>query len=379
MAVANLVCLGVLGSLVRSGVPGIRQAVGANILTIIAVLLFCVQLALGMTTLLVLVLANLCFSLGACAFYAGVSRFLGQESPWRWLAGLLAASTAANILFMYVWPLVNVRIVVASATHAAIYAGLSNSLWRALPHVRARYSYRFTLGASLFGLVGHSVRALVYASNIETLEWLGQPLPWNSIFLVLGVLVMPTLLLGFIMMIHERMLGDREREADTDFLTGLLTRKAWWREAERLRIRAAGNATDLTILVVDLDYFKQINDRYGHSGGDAVLRHFASLISGVVREDDVVGRMGGEEFALAFLGVSVEQACEIGERLQQVLKDAPCIYEGEAVACTFSGGLALWHPGESMEAVIRRADRALYAAKAAGRAQLMIAEAPAQG
>jgi diguanylate cyclase (GGDEF)-like protein len=373
-AIANLVCLGVLGSLTRSGVPGLREAVICNVTTIASLLLFAVQAASGATSWLLIVPSNLLYSLGTVFFCVGVCRFLGRPSPWRWLAVALGATVLVNLLFLLVWPSGNVRIVAASGLHVLIHAFLFRAIWRALPGVRVRYSYWFTLGVVLFGLLGHTTRVMVYLFGVEKLDSLGQSLPWNAVFLALGVLIIPALLLGFIMMIHDRMLTDREREADTDFLTGLLTRKAWWRETERLRARAAANRGELSILIVDLDHFKQVNDRHGHSAGDAVLRHFATLAGQAVREGDMVGRMGGEEFALAFLHTSLEQAGEIGNRLQQALRAAPCAQDDLEINCTFSGGLARWRPGESLESTIKRADRALYAAKEAGRAQLMRAQ-----
>ena len=115
---------------------------------------------------------------------------------------------------------------------------------------------------------------------------------WNVVFLTLGLLTLPCLMLGTIMIIHDRMLAEREQEANTDFLTGLLSRKAWWLQAERYCAQALRTRRPLTLLLLDIDHFKRINDLHGHAVGDAVLRHFGLLAIATLRSSDHAGRVG---------------------------------------------------------------------------------------
>jgi len=377
-ALATAICLAVLGSLARSGVPGIRQVVLANVCTIVALALMAGQRASGVPQWLSIVVANFLFSLGACLAFAGVCRFLGRTVPvWALSAGM-AVMMAVIVLFLYVWPSTDVRIVGASGLHGLLHASLSVLVVRAMARARSRYSYLFTLCVAVVAAAGHLVRASVYAIGLDSTTTLLQSTAWNVAFLTLGVLVMPSLTLGMIMMIHDRMLDEREREANTDFLTGLLSRKAWWREAGRLHAQMARSGRDLALLTVDLDRFKQINDEYGHPAGDAVLQHFALLAANLLRAGDVIGRMGGEEFSIALPDTPLPQAHQVAQRLMHALRETPAYYEGARLDCTFSAGLAQCRKGETLEAVTRRADQALYAAKTGGRNRLVMAESPAR-
>lgn len=377
-ALASAICLAVLGSLARSGVSGIRHVVMANVCTITSLILMVGQQASGVPQWLSVVAANFLFSLGACLYFAGVCRFLGRPVPVWALAGGMAVMMTVIVLFLYVQPSTDVRIVGASGLHGVLYTALALIIARAVPRARSRYSYLFTLGVAVVAAVGHAIRATVYAMGMDSTAALLQSTAWNVAFLTLGVMVMPSLTLGMIMMIHDRMLDEREREANTDFLTGLLSRKAWWREAGRLHAQMARSGRDLALLTLDLDRFKQINDEYGHPAGDAVLQHFALLAGNLLRAGDVIGRMGGEEFSIALPDTPLPQAHQVAQRLMHALRETPAYYEGVRLDCTFSAGLAQCRKGETLEAVTRRADQALYAAKTGGRDRLVMAESAAR-
>jgi len=366
---AALICLGVLGSFGRSGIPGVKEATAANILTLSALALF---YALEYwPSRPVLVFGNLLYLLGTCVYYVGLCRFLGRNPPWKFLAIAVIAATLANGLFMFAWPSTNARIVAASGVHVLLFAGMFVLTWRTISNVRSRYGHRFTLTIMLIGVVGHATRTAVYALGVEKLGSMAESLPWNLAFLMLGVFIMPAMLLGFIIMVQSRLLDERQRDADTDSLTGLLTRKAWRREVLPQHASADDN---IAILLIDIDHFKRINDLHGHAAGDGVLRHFAGHLSRAAGEGSLTSRWGGEEFAVALPGATAQQACQVGRRLQQALSESPCRYEDVVLTYTFSGGQTQWSRGESLDDALRRADRALYAAKLEGRDRLRQAE-----
>jgi diguanylate cyclase (GGDEF)-like protein len=150
--------------------------------------------------------------------------------------------------------------------------------------------------------------------------------------------------------------------AETDPLTGLPNRRAW-----DARLRRAGlDEEPLTIAMFDLDHFKRFNDSNGHLAGDQLLRDTASNWRDLLRNGDVLARLGGEEFGLLLVGCSPSAATEITERLRQAVTDNQ----------TCSAGLAVRRDGEPLQSVLARADHALYDAKAYGRDHSRTAAGP---
>jgi diguanylate cyclase len=153
----------------------------------------------------------------------------------------------------------------------------------------------------------------------------------------------------------------------TDPLTDMHNRRSILKRLDDLLAVAQGMRYPLTLVVLDLDHFKSINDRHGHDVGDAVLQHFSTVVRRQIRPLDTVGRIGGEEFLLLMPNAHAEGADSALARLRQaIIADAPRPY-------TFSAGIAQVTPGEAAQAALRRADAALYAAKNAGRDRCLIA------
>lgn len=157
------------------------------------------------------------------------------------------------------------------------------------------------------------------------------------------------------------------RLAKVDDLTG-----CWTRAEILLRLQAmldaARQGARHTALMLDLDYFKQVNDRYGHLGGDAALRHFCSQLQGCLREGDAVGRLGGEEFLVLLADADADVALAVCDRLRAGLRQHPASVDGHAVVLSASGGITRFLATDtSMSDVLRRADQAMYRAKRAGR------------
>jgi diguanylate cyclase (GGDEF)-like protein len=156
-----------------------------------------------------------------------------------------------------------------------------------------------------------------------------------------------------------------ERLAQTDFLTGLDNRRAFFEHGQTLANYCERSRLPLCVVMIDADHFKQINDRYGHAVGDAVLRHLASQIKYSLRKSDVCGRMGGEEFAMLLPDTSLAEATALAERFCQSYAATPMRGEGVEVANTVSIGVAC--DGYDIDHLLHCADVALYQAKAAGR------------
>ena len=166
---------------------------------------------------------------------------------------------------------------------------------------------------------------------------------------------------------RERMAQLLEETARTDFLTKLINRRAM---AQRLqnevaRIERAGG--DFSLVLVDIDHFKHINDQFGHDIGDEVLKALSRAFEASVREQDVVSRWGGEEFLILLPNTSQTDAIEQAERLRQLLDGDQLRIDRYPHRVTASFGVSQYHPGQSVESVLKQADVALYQAKAQGR------------
>ena len=157
-----------------------------------------------------------------------------------------------------------------------------------------------------------------------------------------------------------------------DHLTGLANRRAFHEAAELEIKRWQRQPRPLSVLMIDADHFKRINDGHGHAVGDAVLRHLAACLSATFRTMDVVARVGGEEFAVLLPGTGLEGAEAVALRVCERLRSQPVHVDGKAIGCTVSIGAAAMERGvDDVKALLQRADSALYAAKAAGRNRVL--------
>ena len=169
---------------------------------------------------------------------------------------------------------------------------------------------------------------------------------------------------------RKRMNDELMMLATTDFLTGLPNRREFMLrlddEQARLQRDIGGCAS---VLLLDLDHFKRVNDEYGHSAGDAVLRHLAALMRDSQRKIDMAGRVGGEEFAILLPGTELDAAAVFAERLRQRIEESPVLLEdGRSLVVTASIGIASMCGADAAgEAALSRADQALYRAKRGGR------------
>ena len=166
---------------------------------------------------------------------------------------------------------------------------------------------------------------------------------------------------------RQELEGELRRIADVDVLTGVASRRAFMIAAERSLEPAAGS-TPLSVIALDIDHFKQINDRYGHNAGDKVLSAIGEELRQECRTSDVVGRLGGEEFAILLPNTTLDSAAAIAERLRRrVSAAAISLTEVTRISVSASFGVAPHIPGDSCETLLARADACLYRAKKAGR------------
>jgi len=162
--------------------------------------------------------------------------------------------------------------------------------------------------------------------------------------------------------------------ATSDVLTGIYNRRGFQDAAERALRNAQRQQQPLAVVVADIDNFKAINDRHGHDAGDRALRHFATRLERLVRRGDLVGRIGGEEFALLLVNTRARNAVEVVERIRRDIAAMP-VEGATSISMTASFGITDLRPGDiSLAALMSRADRALYRSKLEGRDRVTSAE-----
>lgn len=180
---------------------------------------------------------------------------------------------------------------------------------------------------------------------------------------------------GFLLLCKQK--GDERMAllATTDDLTGVANRRAFFEQADNARMFALRLRRPMALMMLDIDHFKQINDCFGHAAGDKALTVFADTVRGRLREHDIMGRLGGEEFALALPGTDLEGALQAAERLREAVTEARLTASGASHTMTVSIGVVLIDPNETLTAALARADRGLYTAKRTGRNRVEVGQA----
>lgn len=200
-----------------------------------------------------------------------------------------------------------------------------------------------------------------------------QPDTYHRVMAVAAVLYLLALFrsirtLGYFFGHAHRLAHELEKERDrvaqlarSDFLTSLNNRRAFYESGAEVLVAPAA------LLMLDIDHFKDVNDRHGHAAGDAVIRATASMIREHLRAGDLAGRMGGEEFAVLLPATSAEDATRLGERLRSAIEAHEVEQEGETIRFTVSVGVSALAAAETLDQLIARADAALYGAQHQGR------------
>ena len=368
---SGFMAMAVLGSLWRAAITGVGYWILANAVAIVALLAFAVQ---GHASpWLSFVAANVLLAASLLLVLEGCWRFLGRRSrPWAAYAGL-AVVLAGIVYWTFVAPDFNARVALVSTFHACLYATLAVTMLRGHPANRPRYSYYFLAVAATLFCVGHIARGTLYGFGMLAQSSLMQASAINIAFLAIGILAMPCLSIGVVMLAHDRLAERLERLANVDDLTGALSRRAFLTVGEALLKAARRAGSPVAIAIIDIDSFKAVNDNHGHAAGDQVLSHFAAFITRNLRVGDVFGRLGGEEFGVLCPATTTAEAVRLMDRLRVRLAAAAPLELPRELKYTFSVGVDQHRRDESLAQLMARADGALYAAKASGRDRVMAA------
>jgi len=212
-------------------------------------------------------------------------------------------------------------------------------------------------------------RGVLGAFFTESYPALRAPHPVNVAGALLNHIVLTLSTIALLVGWHEEAEAELRRQATSDGLTGLMNRRAWVERAEEVLAVARRYGERVSVLMIDINRFKAINDSGGHAAGDRALQHMAGALRDSARRGDLVGRYGGEEFLIILPGTVLDAAVTFAERVRERIENHEFVYEEERIRRTVSCGVAAWpHPRiASRDELIRSADEALYVAKERGR------------
>jgi len=316
-----------------------------------------------------LAIASVPFVAG-CGFgllFNGIEAFKGKRCHY-WVPAWIGGQMMLQSLWLGMVD-DNVRMVVAcnSLLVSAIFTASALSLIvKATQPLKTAYN----LAAVSFSFV--ALVSLLRALNIllkptEEISLFAQG-NVNPVLLVLGGLSQLSISLALVLLITFRLVSDLREQASHDSLTGLLNRRSFENESRRLLARAARTGETLAVIMIDVDYFKRINDVHGHQAGDEVLRQLAALLQSIVRSEDCLARYGGEEFCVLLTGTGESGAAQLAERVRRLYTELQITWKNELLQSTLSAGIAdSLDIGINLNALVEAADQALYRAKNAGR------------
>jgi diguanylate cyclase len=336
----------------------------------------CMGLGLGLTYLFVtptyaskfaVVLGASLIAASVALQFSGIQAFKGGRT-YKWLAVVFVALVALqNVWFEFVYPSIGYRTVANSLIFALGYAACARVL---LVHVESplRSALWFTgLSFALLSVV-LLIRAIVISqSQLETYGIYAST-PVNPPTFLIACIVQLCVTFGFLLMLNHQLVAEIQKLASRDMLTGAYNRRRLNEEFTRLQSRSERTGDTFSVMLLDVDDFKSINDTLGHLAGDEVLRKLTNTAQKSIRVEDYFARYGGDEFCILLPSIGVAEAYPLAERLRKTYAATPMHFAGKAINSTISIGVAdSSQVGLLFESLMAAADQALYQAKQAGR------------
>lgn len=319
-------------------------------------------------------LGNGLLLLGFAEMARAVRGFQGRPERRFQLWGVVVTAVAALAWFSEVRPHYSARVLVNSVAAMMLLGAIA----LAIKGEYRRDGFTAARLTGAFAALGVAVAAWRFAEHL----WIPRPEgslldagPSDTVVFTYACVGTMFLSLGFVLMHTERAYEALRKLATVDPLTGVLARSGLVEQGHRLLSEARRYQRPLSALLLDMDQFKAVNDSLGHAAGDQVLRHVATHARRVLRGEDVLGRLGGDEFVALLPSTDSAGARVVAERLRQALQEAHTLYRGEELPVPLSIGVAEARADESLDALLQRADQAMYAAKRAGGDQVALSPA----
>ena len=306
-------------------------------------------------------------------FYRSLRIFGGKSVDDPLGLAALAATTVLIYVFSEISPNLGLRVVAVSTISGFLF--LRNALelrGMAPPEVRISRRFMESVYWLVVALMVFRVGANLYSPGVDLMA----PSVSQSVFFLAALLLTTAGSFGMFWMEIQYLHLELARQAARDSLTGMLNRRSFLVEFERELARVRRGGSVLSVAMFDLDHFKKLNDLYGHPAGDEVLRRIAAAMQASIRQPDILGRYGGEEFALMMPDTDADMAIRVAERIRVAVQMHGVGWNGQPLSITLSGGIAAFAiHGVTSDALIAAADAALYEAKRAGRNRILLAPA----
>lgn len=345
-------------------VGGLKYWVAANFCIGVAIILFIQQSTSIPTRALVGGLFMVC---GLALYFISIRLFEERPLNKKLIKQLLAALIVCNILITflskneYVSVVLNTALCVLISLACAIYL-LQYSRYKRSPE------YRFTGG--FFIIFAGLTLYRLYVLCLDKAQPVLHLTEWtlNEVTFLACTISVLAINFGFILMVNEKLAEMLAHTAGHDWLTGVMNRRNLEQIAEASTLKTVKLRQSQAMLLMDLDRFKQINYTYGYLFGDTVIQTFADLAKSNMREVDLLGRYGGEEFCIVMPNTNEQEACLLAERIRKKFEATAMLFKGEQIYCTVSIGVCDSNQGgKDFKSMFSSADQALYAAKKAGR------------
>lgn len=320
-------------------------------------------------------LGNLLIDLGTVASFTAVWVYFSRPRQfWRIIIIATAVALAEIALVLRGGEDLRVMVTVGGSLKAILTFATALMLWQ-WPDADQRVPAR--VAAAFHGFWGSALL-------VRVTWWMVHPAAESmhdvtSSFGLLARLILTWAITPCLLwMMSRRFDAELRRLALEDALTGVANRRAMWATAERTFLRAVSTRSRCGVLIVDVDHFKGINDRFGHPGGDQVLVALAGVLRATVTAPDLIARVGGEEFMVLMKDTDAAAVARMAERLRHAVETTPFSVDGMTLRCTVSIGHHVAEAGETWNDAVACADRALYKAKLRGRNRAEVADAPGE-
>jgi len=307
---------------------------------------------------LTIILSNILLLTGLGLFYVALSQFTGFPYSKSFVIGVITAALFLLLYFTYWDDAIGKRMITFSFGSVAMVCILIYQLWRT-----QKTSLRFSANLMLISFLVYGMFLIVRTASIilDPPQDTFSLTPMQSATYLLSFAISFFWSTGFILMVSQRLRNDLMEIATIDVLTRIPNRRATQAFLEKELSRAQRNQSEFSVLLIDIDDFKQVNDRWGHSAGDDALVKIASLFQSMIRKQDLVGRWGGEEFLIILPGPCSAEV--LAERVRSEIAGAEYSHGTASFHITVSVGVAGANQASVVDEILKKADDALYRAK----------------
>ena len=337
---------------------GVRAALIANLCVAVGLML---RLFMnGLPDFFTTILSNILLLTGSGLFYIALSQFTGFTYSKSLVIGIIAVALSFLVYFTYWDDDMGMRMITFSLGSVAMVFILIYQLWRT-----QKTSLRFSANLMLVSFIVHGIFLMVRTISLvlnppqDTLSIT----PVQSATYLLSFAISFFWSTGFVLMVSHRLRNDLMEVATIDVLTRIPNRRATQGFLEKELSRAQRNESEFSVLLIDIDDFKQVNDRWGHAVGDHALVKTAGIFQSMIRKEDWVGRWGGEEFLMIVPGSPRCDAEPLAERVRSEIANSEYSHSGASFGITVSIGVACADQTSTVDEILKKADDALYRAK----------------